>query len=58
MCMRKDEVIYLFGIETKVSVHGVGFKALALIHTTVEQYLQPFLCSDEVLTSRHLFCSA
>ena len=35
--MRKDDVIDRVWIDTKFTVHGIGFEAFALEHATIEQ---------------------
>ena len=54
MGMRENQVVDFLGVESKVAVHGVGLKTLALVHTTVEQYFQTFLGRDEVFATCHL----
>ena len=54
MGVTEDEVVYLTRREAQVAVHGVGLETLALIHATVEQYLQSAFGRYQVFATRHL----
>ena len=54
MCMTQYEIVNFRGIKTQVTVHCIGLETLALIHTAVEQNLQPTFGRYHVFASRHL----
>ena len=49
----EDDIVDFLGVDHDVTVGGVGFEALALEHTAVQQDFLAMVGSDEVLAARH-----
>lgn len=54
MCVRKYQIINLLRVETEVTVHAVGFEALTLVHTAVEEYFKSAFGDYQVFAAGYL----
>lgn len=52
--MRKDNVVYFCRIKTQIAVQRIGFEALALVDSAIEQYLFSGFGGNQVLAAGHL----
>ena len=57
MCMAEHDTFQRLGVETQVTVSGVGFHAFALVHTTIEENRVTVVGRDKVLAARYFFSS-
>ena len=58
MCMREEQIVNIFGVESQFAVGGIGLHTFALIHATIKQNGFARSGRDEVFAACHLASSA